>query len=152
MAADHYAPPVRAGGPSVRAWAYLIAGSVLIILGVLLPGREAGQLSTVRAFLLGGGLIALSAAVDDGQVRVDVADRGLGLVPGEEERVFDKFYRSPRSRSSSGVGLGLTICRGMVELHGGRIWAANQPDGGACFSFTLPRGEAPPVVRADGPA
>jgi two-component system sensor histidine kinase KdpD len=99
-----------------------------------------------------GGEIALSAAVADSQVRVDVADRGLGLVPGEEERVFDKFYRSPRSRSSSGAGLGLTICRGMVELHGGRIWAANRPDGGACFSFTLPRGEAPPVVRADGPA
>ena len=99
-----------------------------------------------------GGEIMLSVALADGEVRVEVADRGQGLVPGEEERVFDKFYRSPRSRSGSGVGLGLTICRGIVELHGGRIWAANRPDGGACFSFTLPRGDAPPVVHADGAA
>jgi hypothetical protein len=63
MAADPYAPPVRAGGPSFRTWAYLIAGSVLIIVGVLLPGRDTGQLNTARAFLLGGGLITLAAAV-----------------------------------------------------------------------------------------
>jgi two-component system sensor histidine kinase KdpD len=99
-----------------------------------------------------GAEISLSAEVAGGDVQFDIADRGLGLVPGEEEHVFEKFYRSIRSQSGSGVGLGLTICRGIVELHGGRIWARNRPDGGACFSFTLPRGESPPAVRAEGPA
>jgi len=99
-----------------------------------------------------GGEISVSAQVADADVQIDVADRGLGLVPGEEEHVFEKFYRSARSTSGSGVGLGLTICRGIVELHGGRIWTRNRPDGGACFSFTLPRGETPPSVRGDGPA
>ncbi|HVU86730.1 MAG TPA: sensor histidine kinase KdpD [Pirellulales bacterium] len=98
-----------------------------------------------------GGEILLSAEVVEKDVQIDVADRGLGLVPGEEEHIFEKFYRSVRSTTGTGVGLGLTICRGIVELHGGRIWARNRPDGGACFSFTLPRGEAPPLVRADGP-
>jgi two-component system sensor histidine kinase KdpD len=96
-----------------------------------------------------GGEISLSAEVVGNSVQIDVADRGLGLVPGEEEHIFEKFYRSIRSTAGTGVGLGLTICRGIVELHGGRIWARNRPDGGASFSFTLPRGEAPPQVRAD---
>ncbi|HEY4310331.1 MAG TPA: sensor histidine kinase KdpD [Pirellulales bacterium] len=98
-----------------------------------------------------GNEIALSAQMVGHDVQFDVSDRGLGLVPGEEEHIFDKFYRSVRASSGTGVGLGLTICRGIVELHGGKIWARNRPDGGACFSFTLPRGETPPLVRADGP-
>jgi hypothetical protein len=63
MAVDPFAPPARAGGPSFRAWTNLIAGSVLVIVGVLLPGRDTGQLNTARAFLLGGGLISIGAAV-----------------------------------------------------------------------------------------
>ena len=96
-----------------------------------------------------GGEITVSAQLVGPDVQIDVADRGLGLVPGEEEHVFEKFFRSARSTNGSGVGLGLTICRGIVELHGGHIWARNRPDGGACFSFTLPRGEAPPVRGDD---
>ena len=95
-----------------------------------------------------GGEISLSAEVVGRDVQIDIADRGLGLVPGEEEHIFEKFYRSIRSTAGTGVGLGLTICRGIVELHGGRIWARNRPDSGACFSFTLPCGETPPQVRA----
>jgi hypothetical protein len=63
MALDPYDPPVRAGGPSFRAWAYLIIGSVLIIGGVVLPGVDKGELNTPRAFLFAGGLVALGAAV-----------------------------------------------------------------------------------------
>ncbi len=88
--------------------------------------------------------IEISAAVTDGAVRVDVADRGPGLPPGEENRIFDKFYRAPAVSAASGVGLGLTICRGIVTAHGGRIWAENRPGGGAVFHFTLPLSAPPP--------
>jgi two-component system sensor histidine kinase KdpD len=78
-------------------------------------------------------------------VRVEVADRGPGLPVGEEARVFDKFYRAPGTVAQSGIGLGLTICRGIITAHGGRIWAENRPGGGAAFRFTLPLTGVPPV-------
>jgi two-component system sensor histidine kinase KdpD len=62
--------------------------------------------------------------------------------------VFDKFYRA-HPANTRGVGLGLTICRGIVEAHGGHIWAENQPEGGAVFRFTLPLDGEPPEVRID---
>jgi two-component system sensor histidine kinase KdpD len=90
--------------------------------------------------------IELSARASDGEVTIEVADRGAGVPPGDEQRIFDKFYRAAPSETR-GVGLGLTICRGIVEAHGGRIWAENRPDGGARFRFTLPvQGEPPKAV------
>ncbi len=82
--------------------------------------------------------IDLSASQDGALVVIEVADRGPGLPPGDEQRIFEKFYRSRAPHNGSGVGLGLTICRGMVEAHGGRIWAENRSGGGAAFRFTLP--------------
>jgi two-component system sensor histidine kinase KdpD len=79
---------------------------------------------------------------------VEVADRGPGLPPGEEERIFDKFYRVHPTDAGS-IGLGLTICRAIVEAHGGRIWAANRAGGGAVFRFTLPLEGEPPKVKAE---
>ena len=52
--------------------------------------------------------------------------------------MFERFWRADRARSGNGAGLGLAIARGLVEAHGGRIWAENRPPGGACISFTLP--------------
>ncbi|HSN77395.1 MAG TPA: sensor histidine kinase KdpD [Anaerolineae bacterium] len=92
--------------------------------------------------------IDLAAWVDGDAVVVEVADRGSGLAPGDEERVFEKFYRA--ETSAGGVGLGLAICRGIVEVHGGRIWAENRPEGGASFRFTLPiTGQPPDVPEED---
>jgi len=84
--------------------------------------------------------IDLSAAQDGASIVITVADRGPGLPPGDEQRIFEKFYRAraPAARNGSGVGLGLTICRGIVEAHGGRIGAENRSGGGAVFRFTLP--------------
>ncbi len=92
-----------------------------------------------------GTPIEITATAVEGAVRVDVADRGPGLPPGEETRIFEKFYRAPGATSTSGVGLGLTICRGIITAHGGRIWAENRPGGGAVFHFTLPLAGAPPL-------
>jgi two-component system sensor histidine kinase KdpD len=85
--------------------------------------------------------IEVSAAHDDSMLVISVADHGPGLAPGEENKVFEKFYRGPRTRPG-GLGLGLSIARQLVEAHGGQIVAQNQENGGARFSIRLPIGEA----------
>jgi len=78
------------------------------------------------------------AANDGGFVRIAVSDGGPGLPPGDAQRLFAKFQRGRDEGTTGGAGLGLAICRAVVELHGGQISAANQPGGGARFEFTLP--------------
>jgi two-component system sensor histidine kinase KdpD len=85
--------------------------------------------------------VEVSAARDDSMLVISVADHGSGLAPGEENKVFEKFYRGPRTRPG-GLGLGLSIARQLVEAHGGQIVAQNREDGGARFSIRLPIGEA----------
>lgn len=78
-----------------------------------------------------------------GGVRVEVADRGPGVPEGKQEVIFEKFQRET-PRVLGGLGLGLTLCRGIVMVHGGRMWCENRVGGGASFNFILPRdAEAP---------
>jgi two-component system sensor histidine kinase KdpD len=87
--------------------------------------------------------IWVSAAAAPGAVEIEVADDGPGLPAGQEERVFEKFFRADSSQRR-GFGLGLAICRAIVNAHGGRISAANRPQGGVAFRFSLPiEGAAP---------
>lgn len=92
-----------------------------------------------------GSPIEVSAFQEDDGVVVEVADRGPGLAPGDERRVFEKFYRSP-TVPARGSGLGLSICRGIMEAHGGRVEAANRTGGGAVFRLTLPAKETAPEL------
>jgi two-component system sensor histidine kinase KdpD len=87
-----------------------------------------------------GREIRISARRAAGELRVEVADRGPGLSPGSLQRLFEAFYRDNdgTSRSTRGSGLGLAIAKGLVEAHGGKIWAENRVGGGARFVFTLP--------------
>jgi len=97
-----------------------------------------------------GAQITITARAEPDRVIVEVADRGVGLAPGEAERVFDKFYRGVNARASArGAGLGLFICRTIIEAHGGRIWATSRANAGATFSFSLPRAEQPPSVPSE---
>jgi len=98
--------------------------------------------------------IGAERVTDDGQpfVRVHVDDHGPGLPAGMETRIFDKFTRGEKESATPGIGLGLAICRAIVEAHGGKIGALNRtaPDGhvtGARFWFTLPV-ETPPAAPA----
>jgi two-component system, OmpR family, sensor histidine kinase KdpD len=84
------------------------------------------------------GAIEIRAEATTAEVVVEVSDRGAGIPPGEEERIFDKFHRSERAGAREGVGLGLTIGRAIATAHGGKIWASNREGGGASFRFTLP--------------
>ncbi len=76
---------------------------------------------------------------------IEVSDRGPGLPAGWEERIFAKFA-TPRVRGGGGVGLGLAICKGFVEVHGGWISAENRPGGGTVFRFAIPIGDGPPPL------
>jgi two-component system sensor histidine kinase KdpD len=85
--------------------------------------------------------IDVSAARDDSMLVISVADHGPGLAPGEENKVFEKFYRGPGT-PAGGLGLGLSIARQLVEAHGGQILAQNRENnGGGRFSIRLPIGE-----------
>jgi two-component system sensor histidine kinase KdpD len=76
-------------------------------------------------------------------VFASVSDRGVGIPAGDLEHIFEKFYRVQRPEMISGTGLGLSISKGIVEAHGGRIWAENRLGGGTTISFTLPKGDGP---------
>jgi len=81
-------------------------------------------------------------AVGD-QVVIAVEDLGPGLPKGKEAAVFDMFERGRKESATPGVGLGLAICRSIVEAHGGRIRGETKPSGGARFTIELPRGDPP---------
>ena len=87
--------------------------------------------------------IAIGAAPDADAVHVWVDDLGPGLPPGMEDRIFERFTRGERETSRPGTGLGLALCRAIIEAHGGHIRAENRAGGGARFAFTLPRLKPP---------
>ncbi len=98
-----------------------------------------------------GRPIDITAAIDGREIRLEVADRGPGLRPGEERQVFEKFYRGTTGSGQPGFGLGLTICRGIVAAHGGTIQAAGRPGGGATFTVRLSLEGEPPAVEVEAP-
>ena len=120
---------------------------LLEVDGLLMEQVFVNLLENAAKYTPAGTPVAITAAARDGVVEVTVADRGPGLPPGEADKVFDKFYRVPvgvNGAATGGVGLGLTICRGIITAHGGRIWAENRPGGGALFRFTIPLAGLPP--------
>jgi two-component system sensor histidine kinase KdpD len=114
--------------------------------GVLVEQVLVNLLDNALKYTPPGSPIELIATATDRAVTIEVADRGPGIPPGEEEKIFEKFYRA-RPDESRGAGLGLAICQAVVHAHGGRIWAQNLPGGGVAFLFTIPLVEAPPVVK-----
>ena len=85
-----------------------------------------------------GSPLAISALRQDQEIEVEVADCGPGIPLEDLDKIFDMFYRGTEDLSKKGYGLGLSICRAIVEAHGGRIWAENRPGGGAVVRFTFP--------------
>ncbi|MEU4419893.1 HAMP domain-containing sensor histidine kinase [Actinoplanes sp. NPDC024001] len=100
-------------------------------------------------------VVAVRAA-SGGALRVEVADRGIGIPEADRPKVFDAFHRSANSGAYRGTGLGLAICRRIVERHGGRIGVDENPGGGSRFWFTLPQpapsGPAAPAMAATASA
>jgi len=89
-----------------------------------------------------GSQITIEAELSGDSVVISIADEGAGISPQSLEKVFDRFYRVAGDYGSeAGIGLGLPICRGIVEAHCGEIWAESEVDKGSKFSFSLPIGE-----------
>lgn len=94
-----------------------------------------------------GGPVVVSSRVMPGFLEVRIRDEGIGLTPDQAARVFDKFYRADGSNTSiGGTGLGLTICKLLVELHSGHIWVESESGVGSTFAFTVPLADLPGQV------
>jgi two-component system sensor histidine kinase KdpD len=115
--------------------------------GLLIEQVLVNLLENAIKYTPAGSAIEIGAEAGEAMIVVDVADRGPGVAPGEETRIFDKLYRSPRDANKGGVGLGLAICQAIIQAHGGRIWAENRAGGGALFRFTLPIVGQPPQLE-----
>jgi signal transduction histidine kinase len=101
-------------------------------------------LSNAIKFTPEGGRIEVLAAPRDGSVEVSVSDTGVGIAPEDQEAVFEEFRQvGTAAKKVEGTGLGLTLCRKFIELHGGRIWVKSELGAGSTFTFTIPvhRGE-----------
>jgi two-component system sensor histidine kinase KdpD len=105
---------------------------------VLLEQVLINLLDNATKYSAPGAPIEINVNCQDGEALVRIADRGQGVPPSELERVFDKFYRLNRPGQVKGLGLGLSICKGIVEAHRGRIWAENRPGGGMLITVALP--------------
>ena len=92
-----------------------------------------------------GASVEISARQNGTMVEVSVCDSGSGIPSERQDRIFDMFVRGAPESPMPGVGLGLAICRAIVEAHGGAISAANRAPSGACFTFTLPVGNPPEI-------
>jgi signal transduction histidine kinase len=101
-------------------------------------------LSNAIKFTPEGGRIEVQAAPKDGEVEVSVSDTGVGIASEDREAIFEEFRQvGTAEKKAEGTGLGLTLCRKFIELHGGRIWVKSQVGAGSTFTFTIPerRGE-----------
>ncbi|WP_426210127.1 ATP-binding protein [Massilia sp. TWP1-3-3] len=120
---------------------------------VLLERVLCNLLENAAKYTPPGSRIGITAQPRGSMMEVTVHDNGPGLPPGREEDIFEKFTRGERESPIPGVGLGLAICRAIVEAHGGAIRAGASPEGGAAFIFSLPLGTPPelPAMDEQGP-
>jgi signal transduction histidine kinase len=102
-------------------------------------------LSNAHKYTPPGGHIWVTIHQEEGWVRIDVRDNGVGLAPDEQAQVFNKFFRAqqPATQEVGGAGLGLAITHLLVEMHGGQVTVASTPGQGSTFSFTLPVARIP---------
>ena len=97
-------------------------------------------LSNAVKFTPEGGRVAVRALPADGYVAISVSDTGVGIAPADQEAIFEEFRQvgSDYATKREGTGLGLTLTRKFVELHGGQIWVKSEVGKGSTFTFTLP--------------
>ena len=108
---------------------------------VLLEETLTNLLFNAVRYTPSGGRIVLTLEDKQAEYLIQIKDSGIGIPIGEEEKIFEEFHRADNARKveRDGTGLGLSFARQVIEKHGGKIWAQNNPEGGSTFSFTLPK-------------
>ena len=117
--------------------------SLLHVDGVLIEKLLVNLLENAAKYTPAGTLVTVVGENAANAIVLRVEDTGPGLPIGDEQRIFEKFYRADREGAVTGSGLGLSICRAIAQMHGASISAANRPSGGAVFTVTLPAEAAP---------
>lgn len=156
MARREWIPIEELVGPSLARLDEALAGREV---GVDIPEGLVGHIDPILGELLlvnlvenaakhtpAGSKIEISARRDGGACVLEVADRGPGIPPGAETKIFDRFFRAA-APGTQGVGLGLTVCRGIASAHGGTIEALPRDGGGSRFRVTIPDGAPMPVFE-----
>ena len=118
---------------------------------VLLERVFCNLLDNAAKYTPSGSALWINAATKADEVLVSVEDSGTGVPEEMAAAIFEKFLRGEPESARPGVGLGLSICRAIVEAHGGRIWMQNRNEGGASFVFSLPMGSPPPGIDFTDP-
>ncbi|MGH7622927.1 MAG: sensor histidine kinase, partial [Gemmatimonadaceae bacterium] len=118
-----------------------VGGDPLVVYGddERLERALANLVANAIRFTPAGGSITVSATPADDDVAISVEDTGIGIPPGEQRRVFERFYKADRGRGESGVGLGLAIVKHTVLAHEGSVSVESRPGRGAKFTMRLPR-------------
>jgi two-component system sensor histidine kinase KdpD len=137
-----------------RTYDVLVPKELFIVDGNLYCIEQimSNLLSNAEKYSPNDAPITIRLARQGDEVVVSVADRGVGLDAAEAAELFSPFYRSAKTTSVSGIGLGLSVCQRLVEAQGGRIWAAPRAGGGSVFSFSLRLAEGADAAAADAPA
>ena len=126
--------PTREFGLSVEGPLALVLGEETYIEQIL-----RNLLTNAAKYSQSGSAVRVTAGTEDGEVAVRVLDEGIGIPETDTDELFELFYRAPdASRQAAGAGIGLFVCRQLVEAMGGRIWARTRDDGGAEVGFALP--------------
>ncbi len=111
----------------------MVAMDLLLMVQVL-----ANLLDNAVKYSPPGTPLTITARAWERNLELAVADRGIGIPETDLTQVFEKFYRVPRPDDAGGTGLGLSVSKGIVEAHGGRIWAECRPGGGTVITVALP--------------
>ena len=90
-------------------------------------------------YTMHGGTVTVRATTEDGRVRLEVADTGIGIAPAELPRIWERLFRGDASRTERGLGLGLSLVKAIVEAHGGTVDVSSEPERGSTFTAWLPR-------------
>jgi len=122
---------------------------MMFVDAVLIEQVLINLLENALRYTPSGSGLEITAEASEHAIEIAVADHGPGIPLGREDHLFEKFYQARHEAAQSGVGLGLAICRAIVEVHGGRIYALNRPSGGAVFTFVLPVDQPPPVMEPE---